>query len=75
MAKALLVVAQGTADGVNRNFTVGAPYVPGSTIVFLNGAALRKDYDNGWNELGGDKINMKEAPMAGDVLQVYFRPQ
>lgn len=75
MAKALFVVALGTADGVNRDFTVGAPYVPGSTIVFLNGAALRKDYENGWAELGGDRIRMNEAPFAGDVVQVYLRPQ
>jgi hypothetical protein len=74
MPKALVATAIGTVDGVNRDFQTGAPYLLGSTVVFLNGMALRRDWDNGWVELGSDKIRMNEAPITGDALQIYFRP-
>ena len=74
MLKALISVATGIIDGMNRDFQTSAPYVPGSTVVFLNGIALRKDWDNGWAEFGGSTIRMNEAPIDGDVVQVYFRP-
>lgn len=75
MAQALIVTAIGSVNGVNLIFQTGAPYVLGSTVVFLNGTALRKDWDNGWTELGSDKIKMNEAPTVGDAIQIYFRPQ
>lgn len=74
MVKALIWPATGNVDGVNRVFQSVGPYVPGSTVVFLNGIALRKDWDNGWVELGSDKVRLNEAPIPGDEVQVYFRP-
>lgn len=74
MQKALIVTATGPINGTNTIFQTGAPYLPGSTVVFLNGRALRGDWDNGWIELGSDKIQMKEAPVLGDSIQVYFKP-
>lgn len=66
--------ATGTVDGLNTVFQVSAPYVAGSVEVFLNGQAKRKDYDDGWLELGSNKIKMKQPPEAGDVIQVFYRP-
>lgn len=67
-------VASGTIDGVNTTFYVSVPYAPNTVAVLLNGMAVRKDYANGWIEtdptLG--KLDLKEAPLQGDILQVFF---
>lgn len=67
-------VATGAIDGVNTTFYVSVPYAPNTVAVLLNGMALRKDYANGWIEtdptLG--KLNLKEAPLLGDIIQVFF---
>jgi hypothetical protein len=71
---ALVEKAVGPINGANTVFTVSTMYVPGSTQVWLNGLLVRKDWANGWKELGANKIQMKEAPIPGDVVQVFFRP-
>jgi len=65
-------IALGVVNGVNRDFSVGFDYVPGTTAVFLNGLALRKDWDDGWEELGKKKFRMKIPPLDGDVVQVFY---
>jgi len=67
-------VASGAIDGVNKTFFVSVPYAPNTTAVFLNGAALRKDYANGWVETDSvtGKVDLNEAPIVGDVVQVFF---
>ena len=70
----LIEVARGPTDGTNRDFYLSSSYSPGSTVVFLNGSALRKDWDNGWIEYGSNHIVMREAPLTGDTVQVYYLP-
>jgi len=71
---------QGPVNGSNVLFQTSVDYVPGSTHVFLNGMAWTQPLENGWDELGGRRIRMKEAPRAvpppgnPDVLQVYYLP-
>lgn len=74
MPATVIEVAVGVIDGVNTTFRVSVMYVPGSLQVWLNGLLLRKDWDNGWVELGSNKFRLKEAPISGDVVQAYFRP-
>ena len=74
MAGPLIEPALGTIDGVNTLFLSSAMYVPGSVQVWLNGLLKRKDFDDGWTELGSNKILLKEAPEPGDVVQVFYRP-
>jgi hypothetical protein len=70
----VIEIASGLVDGLNTVFQLAAPYISGSVEVFLNGQAKRQDYDDGWSELGGNKIQMKQPPELGDVVQVFYRP-
>jgi hypothetical protein len=66
-------VAIGTPNGVTTVFGTSAPYMPGSVQVFVNGVLKRKDFDDGWIEYASQKIKLKEAPLEGDTIQVYYR--
>jgi len=70
----LIEPATGLVDGFNTLFLSSSMYVPGSVQVWLNGQMKRKDWDDGWTELGSNKILLKEAPIPGDVVQVFYRP-
>ena len=70
----LIEPAAGLVDGVNTVFLSSVAYVPNSVQVWLNGQMKRKDFDDGWIELGSNKIKLKEAPLPGDVVQVFYRP-
>lgn len=64
----------GTADGVNRIFYTSVSYRPGTPRVFLNGQLKRNDIDDGWVELGSNKVQLDEAPESLDVVQIYYIP-
>jgi hypothetical protein len=70
----VIEVATGAVDGTNRLFRVSASYAPGSVQVWLNGLLLKRDYDDGWAELGSNVIRLKVAPVSGDTVQVFYRP-
>ncbi len=74
MASARFEVVAGTIDGANRTFYTSLPYGPGTTALFLNGQLKRADYDDGWVESdpGIGKIVLEEAPLPGDVVQVFY---
>jgi hypothetical protein len=72
MAGARIEDAIGATDGVNRLFKVSTPFVPGSTVVFLNGVAKVATLSDGWTEIGSDTIQMTLAPDSGDVVQIYY---
>jgi hypothetical protein len=74
MVPGLIESGVGPVNGVNKIFTVSALYLAGSSQVWLNGLLLRKDGTNGWAELGANKISMDEAPVPGDIIQVFYRP-
>jgi hypothetical protein len=73
-ARPLIEVAIGTVDGANRVFRTSTMYVPGSLQVWLNGQLKRRDFQDGWTELGAGKFEMAEAPRVGDVVQAFYRP-
>lgn len=68
----------GAIDGSNQVFDTPAPYVPGSVRVFINGQLKTKDLVDGWTELGGTKVRLKEPPQVlsgyADVVQAYYIP-
>lgn len=64
----------GLTDGVNCEFETLTYYKPGSVMVFRNGLLLKKDFVDGWIELGGKRVYMKEAPLSIDVMKVYYIP-
>jgi hypothetical protein len=72
MALALLRVLTGSVDGVNVVFQTPYPYRPGSVRIFLDGQLKREDFDDGWIELGYDKVQLKIPPESGRVVQAYF---
>lgn len=74
MPSSVIETALGPVNGINTKFTTSVMYVPGSLQVWLNGLLKRRDFDDGWVELGSNKFEMKEAPITGDVVQAYFRP-
>lgn len=64
----------GPVNGTNKLFVTSMGYIPKTPVVFLDGQAKRRDWDDGWFELGSGKIEMKLAPEAGSVVQVYYVP-
>ena len=66
-------VLSGAVNGLNNVFQTSQPYVPGSVRIFLNGQLKRADFADGWIELGYDKVQLALPPLAGDVVQAYFR--
>lgn len=64
--------AVGPTNGTNRLFRSTADYVPGSVQVFRNGLMGERTLVDGWNELGGRKVRVQEAPETGDVIQLYY---
>jgi hypothetical protein len=70
-----LVLPVGACDGDNQDFEVGAPYIPGSLVVFLRGIPReRDDVLWGWTEadpeLGLFWVNT--APRYGDRVVVRY---
>ncbi len=81
MASPRFEVLSGTIDGANTVFTVSIPYKPDSSAVFINGALMRIDLDDGWTESdpAAGEVTLNEAPRVGpsgggdpDVLQMFF---
>jgi hypothetical protein len=70
--RSITEVPAGVVDGVNRQFATSATYLPSTTKVYLNGQLKRPDYDDGHVELGGQLIELKEAPLLGDDVQVRY---
>jgi hypothetical protein len=64
--------ADGDVDGVNRVFRVNSPYVPGSVRVFRNGQLETVTLQDGWVEIGSQKVRLHEAPKPGDVISCYY---
>lgn len=65
---------QGSANGVNLIFKTTSSYRPGTVKIFRNGILEEASLKDGWTELGFKRIQFKEAPIAGDVLQAYYIP-
>lgn len=65
----------GITNGINTVFRTSAPYKPGTVRIFRNGMMGRSPLADGWVELGGDRLQLKEPPVLGDILQVYYLPQ
>lgn len=61
-------------DGVRVEFQTAVAYRSGSITLWFNGQLVQKDADNGFAELGGNTIQMFEAPLVGDCLQVVYDP-
>lgn len=83
MASSRIEQAIGVIDGVNRDFRAPTYFRAGSLVVFLNGQQLKRQLDNGWDELdpNAGTFRMKQAPVGprpgslddpGDVLFVYY---
>jgi len=62
----------GVIDGVNTLFQTSASYLPGTTRVFLNGVMDNPSDDSGHIELGGQSIQLKQAPVTGDNVAVRY---
>lgn len=74
MSFPVIEIPVGSINGVNRTFRVSSDYRPGTTQVWLNGLMHRREGQDGWSELGGNKVQLHEAPRSGDVVQIYFLP-
>lgn len=64
--------AIGPVNGSNKVFSTSADYWPNSPRVFRNGVLLQADLTDGWVELGAKKVRLKEAPVTGDVVSIYY---
>lgn len=70
----VILPATGATNGVNTIFYTQTGYVAGSLRVFLNGVLQRKDFTDGWVELGDGKFEMNIPPEVGDVVSAYYFP-
>jgi hypothetical protein len=65
-------LAIGVINDVNRDFNTSGTYIPGTLNVYLDGQLLRKDYTDGFNEMGGTAFKMNVAPRSNSVLQARY---
>lgn len=63
----------GSVNGTNRIFYCSASYVPGTVRVWINGQLKRPDLVDGWVEKTPNKIELKEAPRVGELVQVWYK--
>jgi hypothetical protein len=63
---------EGAVNGFNVTFFTSRAYISGSVRVFRGGIVGQDALTDGWNELGGKKIRLNEAPKEGDILQAYY---
>lgn len=66
--------AIGEPNGYLSVFYTKKPYRPGTLVVFLNATSLVAAGDNGWIETGNNSFKLKEVPLPGDVIMVYYIP-
>lgn len=75
--------AIGTVDGSNRDFSVSTAYAPGTLVLFLNGRQLKRELENGWEEIDPSSGTFRtklppEGPHfggiddPGDILYCYY---
>ena len=64
----------GTANGTNKVFETPTSYLGGSVRIFRNGVVLDESLVDGWDEFGGKKVLLKEAPEITDILVAYYIP-
>lgn len=62
----------GSTNGANRIFETPTEFAPGTVRVAINGFILDPTQPDGWIEIGRNRIQMKEAPLSGDVLQAFY---
>ena len=69
MPYAITELAIGDTDGVNTIFETHRDYKTGSIVAYRNGLANVEA-----TEHGGRTFAIPKAPLAGDVITVYYRP-
>lgn len=75
MSTTLFLPSRERPNGTRTVFRTASPYALGTVRVFLNGVLLQNGLDDGWVELGVDKVRMLEAPKDGHHLMfMYERP-
>ena len=74
MAPKRLRRAIGTPDGAETNFAAPHAFTPGSLLVFLNGQQKDPILEDGWVETdpSNGTFAMKEAPLVGDAIWVFY---
>jgi hypothetical protein len=72
VALPVIELLDGVIDGNNKLFLTSANYITGSVRVFRNGALLEASLVDGWTELGGKRVLLKEAPKDTDIMQAYY---
>ncbi len=63
----------GDINGANTSFLVSLDYDPAEVYVYRNGLLLDASKDNGFTTAPPRGVVMKEAPLAGDTLEVEYR--
>ena len=59
-------------DGVQTTFQTSQPYRSGTLSIWVNGMRKIAQWDDGFVELGGSAIVMKEAPLTNDSVQARY---
>ena len=62
--------AIGTINGTNKLFTTDVSYIAGTVQVLRNGQWI---LPGSWNELGGKKVFLLEAPVSGDIVMFQYK--
>lgn len=64
--------AIGTVNGVNTNFTTVDDFEAGTLNVWIDGQLHRSSDDDGWTETGSNSFTLKEAPLTGTRVRVFY---
>lgn len=63
----------GDIDGINTEFYTSFDFQPESVQVFWNGRLKVRSWDDGFLVQGTRKVVLKEAPLAGDSLEIEYQ--
>lgn len=60
----------GVIDGVNQTFATSAPFVPGTTKLYVNTARMVLGVD--YTESGDQAVVINDVPVVGDLLRIDY---
>jgi len=60
-------------DGITDTFQTTFDYETGSLKIFINGQLKKREWEDGWVEMGGKKFKVPEPPLVGDTLHVFYK--
>lgn len=71
--KTKIEIPIGDIDGINDLFETTLDYIADSLQVWYDGVLIKKDFDDGFIELGNKQFRLKQIPPENTKLSVWYQ--